>query len=282
MGVNAIRWGREQQAGKASRKAVLMALCDYQQGHALEVYVSVATLVAWTELDRKTVMASLKSLQESGLIIDTGLRKGRTRQIPVFRLALVDSQTREDDAAEVPSFAIEPSQQRNGSESGTVPFARRNGSDFSIEGSHSFRETVPKTGHGKVFNDIEQDWNNSASDARPRSAQKKRGGATKSRHADETVRAKAKEIGVAPAYPGESTEAWKARSNARIDNVREPSKQYAPQVSTPSALLVGAGRRQPSSMSRAAVAYMRDALAATLVRQCASTVEHSAESDLPP
>lgn len=89
MSLDAMRWVKKTTTGKSSAKAVLTWLAD-MCGADLTTYPSIAALAEATELDKKTVQASLQYLIEKGFIQDTGERRGRTRQIPVYRLLGVE------------------------------------------------------------------------------------------------------------------------------------------------------------------------------------------------
>jgi pyocin large subunit-like protein len=89
MSIDAMRWAKKVKTGKSSSKAILTWLAD-MCGADLCAYPSVAALAEATELDRKTVHAGLRHLMETGLIEDTGERRGRTKQIPVYRLTGVE------------------------------------------------------------------------------------------------------------------------------------------------------------------------------------------------
>ena len=70
---------------KPLKKLVLLSLADRaSEDHC--AYPSVARLVEDTEMDRKTVLKIIDELVEDGLIIDTGERKGRTKQVKVYQL----------------------------------------------------------------------------------------------------------------------------------------------------------------------------------------------------
>lgn len=93
----------------SSLKFVLVSLADYANEEG-EAYPSVQTLCNKTCQDRKTVLSNLKKLVERGIIFDTGDRKGRTKQIPVFRLSIgTIKQSQKRDALS------------NSPENGTVP-----------------------------------------------------------------------------------------------------------------------------------------------------------------
>ncbi|MDQ7215611.1 DnaT-like ssDNA-binding domain-containing protein [Enterobacter cloacae] len=89
MSIDAMRWAKKVKTGKSSSKAILTWLAD-MCGADLCAYPSVAALAEATEMDRKTVLAGLQHLQEIGLVVDTGERRGRTKQIPVYKLVGVE------------------------------------------------------------------------------------------------------------------------------------------------------------------------------------------------
>lgn len=89
MSIDAMRWAKKVKTGKSSSKAILTWLAD-MCGADLCAYPSVAALAEATEMDRKTVLAGLHHLQQIGLVVDTGERRGRTKQIPVYRLVGVE------------------------------------------------------------------------------------------------------------------------------------------------------------------------------------------------
>ncbi|MGA6475312.1 DnaT-like ssDNA-binding domain-containing protein [Klebsiella sp. K822] len=89
MSLDAMRWAKKAKTGRSSAKSVLTWMAD-MCGADFTTYPSIAALAEATELDKKTVQASLQHLVEIGLIQDTGERRGRTRQIPVYRLVGVE------------------------------------------------------------------------------------------------------------------------------------------------------------------------------------------------
>lgn len=63
-----MKWAEGIRVGKASHKAVLISLCWSHHDTTGRCNPSVATMASFTELNRKTVLASLKWLEESELI----------------------------------------------------------------------------------------------------------------------------------------------------------------------------------------------------------------------
>ncbi|MDL0069417.1 DnaT-like ssDNA-binding domain-containing protein [Enterobacter chengduensis] len=89
MSLDAMRWAKKAKTGRSSAKSVLTWLAD-MCGADLTTYPSIAALSEATELDKKTVQASLQHLIAMGFIQDTGERRGRTKQIPVYKLIGVE------------------------------------------------------------------------------------------------------------------------------------------------------------------------------------------------
>lgn len=89
MSLDAMRWAKKARTGRSSAKSVLTWLADMCSAD-LTTYPSIAALAEATELDKKTVQASLQYLMALGFIQDTGERRGRTKQIPVYKLIGVE------------------------------------------------------------------------------------------------------------------------------------------------------------------------------------------------
>jgi pyocin large subunit-like protein len=92
MSLDATTWAwkvrQKQKPGgstKPLKRLVLLSLAD-RAGEDHCAYPSVARLVEDTEMDRKTVLKIIDELIQDGLIEDTGERKGRTKQVKVYRL----------------------------------------------------------------------------------------------------------------------------------------------------------------------------------------------------
>jgi hypothetical protein len=100
---DALAWAAKQSPGSSGAKLVLLGLAECaSRGHGL-AFPSIAELVEFSCLDRKSVIANLDKLETQGLITDTGKRVGRTGQIKVYQVNL----------GTVPN--TEPSQIRNSS-----------------------------------------------------------------------------------------------------------------------------------------------------------------------
>lgn len=83
----ALDWALAQDAEKPGPKLVLLILAwhCFNPGDTL-AFPSVGEIAAKASMGRTAVLANLQRLQELGLIHDTGERKGRTRQVVVWRL----------------------------------------------------------------------------------------------------------------------------------------------------------------------------------------------------
>lgn len=76
-------WGKNIKP--ASAKLLLLAMADRaDENH--KCFPSIARLERDTSLNRKTIMATLSKLQEYGVILDTGERKGSTKSVKVYQL----------------------------------------------------------------------------------------------------------------------------------------------------------------------------------------------------
>lgn len=90
MSVAAVKWAIRQTPPKPADKLVLWIVADALNKDG-EAYPSVAAIVAGTGLNRKMVIDSMARLQRVGLILDTGKRIGRTKQVKVWTLAIEES-----------------------------------------------------------------------------------------------------------------------------------------------------------------------------------------------
>lgn len=124
MSVEAISWALEQPMRHSTAKFVLVVLANCAHGESMVAFPSIAYLVTATGQDRKTVLANLRRLMESGLITDTGERRGATKQVIVYQLNKTHC------------APVEQSQKRNGSKNGTVPKTDGNSPVFPRKESH--------------------------------------------------------------------------------------------------------------------------------------------------
>jgi len=85
MSIRAVSWALGSKVDRSSTKFVLVALCNYANEFG-ECYPSAKQLSDDTAQDIKTVESNLKRLRDMGLLIDTGARRGSTKQIIVYRI----------------------------------------------------------------------------------------------------------------------------------------------------------------------------------------------------
>ncbi|MCM1512483.1 MAG: helix-turn-helix domain-containing protein [Oxalobacter formigenes] len=140
MSIQAMTWAYGQRM-KSSVKFVLVTLCNYADAEC-RLWPSVADLVEKTCLDRKTVIAAVGALEAGGFLVDTGERKGKTRQIKVYRI-VPDGGEGEGGKAAL---------KRDAPGGGTVPFSSPKDAAFAVEGFPVSGERRPKTGQG-IFNE---------------------------------------------------------------------------------------------------------------------------------
>ncbi|WP_316857016.1 helix-turn-helix domain-containing protein [Ralstonia flatus] len=195
--MEALTWARKQCVGNSRAKAVFMALADFASEDFC-AFPSIAAVVEYTELDRKTIIKQIEFLIAAGFVVDTAERRGSTRQIPVYRLqsperqkvtigpaaAAEQFQSRNgSDIGTVPNDddfstngtdlgTLKESQERNSSEGGTVPTLTGNSSNFDGKQSQVSQETVPSLGHGTPNNPIEPKGNPQRTGKRSAKAEK--------------------------------------------------------------------------------------------------------------
>ena len=87
MSFAALAWAAKQRPGNLAAKMVLLGLANFADEHGCS-YPSTAALADFGDMDHKTATAALDRLssEDLRLIIDTGQRAGRTKQIKVYRL----------------------------------------------------------------------------------------------------------------------------------------------------------------------------------------------------
>lgn len=137
MSVEAISWALKCQIKQSSTKFVLVAMANCADSDMI-AWPSLAYLAEATSQDRKTVLANMARLKESGYLEDTGERRGSTKQVVVYRL-------------KSPEIGhVEDAQKRNSTENGTVPNFPVKGPVFPAKEARFSHETGPKTGHGTI------------------------------------------------------------------------------------------------------------------------------------
>lgn len=124
---------------KALKRLVLLSLADRaSEDHC--AYPSIARLVEDTEMDRKTVLKIIDELVEDGLIEDTGERKGRTKQVKVYRLLGVNGR---ETLPTMELFTVENDDLKS-TNNGTVPTTEQ--FQHSAERVPTFRGKSPNVG----------------------------------------------------------------------------------------------------------------------------------------
>ena len=113
MSVDATRWAWRAPVKNATQRLILLSLAD-RAGEHHTCYPSNKRLAEDTMLNLKTVQKSVCELIELGLIIDTGERKGNTKQIRVLQLVGVDSR----ECNEPKNGVVKQTQKRNSTEIG--------------------------------------------------------------------------------------------------------------------------------------------------------------------
>lgn len=93
MSHRATDWASRQRLHHATDKLLLWALADAEDGRTGTTYPSTAALCEFTGMGRTAILEGLARLVERKLIEDTGERRGRTRQVKVWRLALDSAKT---------------------------------------------------------------------------------------------------------------------------------------------------------------------------------------------
>lgn len=131
-------WAARQRPGKSSGKLVLLGLASCADANHC-AYPSLQWLCDFSDLDRKTVIAALDRLMEIGLIEDTQERRGRTKQVKVYRLTVLP----ENGASALvsdPSSETMPEPEPFKSKSTVF-----SGKEFRKRNTEPFREPIPPT-----------------------------------------------------------------------------------------------------------------------------------------
>lgn len=90
MSLATLDWAFAREVLSASRKSVLIALAYHANETTLNAYPSIETLCRETELDRKTVIASLDQLVADDWVLETGKRVGKTGRVKVYHFHRVE------------------------------------------------------------------------------------------------------------------------------------------------------------------------------------------------
>lgn len=165
LSVEAISWAFQQPVPHASAKFVLVAMANHADAD-MRCWPSSAHLCSQTAQDRKTVQANLQRLREWGYIVDTGERRGATKQVPVYLLRQPENEpvkglknTPEVGGNTTGNGPIEDAQKRAASTDETGPNFPPNRPVFPRKQAQISPETGPKTGHGTIRNHQEPSGN---------------------------------------------------------------------------------------------------------------------------
>jgi hypothetical protein len=85
MSIEAMSWVLKLDISRSSEKFIMVCMANYADERGV-CFPSIATLARDTSQDRKTIIANLKRLSETGLLRDTGHRVGPTKSVPVYQL----------------------------------------------------------------------------------------------------------------------------------------------------------------------------------------------------
>lgn len=165
MSVEAISWAFQQPIQHSSAKFVLVAMANHA-GQDMLCWPSAAHLASQTSQDRKTVQANLLRLREWGYLVDTGERRGTTKQVIVYQLKTPENgpvttprTTPEVADNTTENGPVEHPQNRNTSTDERGPFFPPNRPVFPHKEAQFSPETGPKTGHGTIRNHQEPSRN---------------------------------------------------------------------------------------------------------------------------
>lgn len=157
-------WAAKQKTGSSSAKLVLLGLASCADANHC-AFPSVAWLSEFGDLDRKTVISALQRLEEGmfPLIEDTGERKGRTKQVKVYRLASATAENAWRDPTSETVPKTERSQKRNGSGSSGKASQKRDTEPFSepnppFSSKDEKTPTDRKRGSKKKGTRLPDDW----------------------------------------------------------------------------------------------------------------------------
>lgn len=126
---------------KSTTKFVLVALADYAN-EVGEAYPTIETITGKTSLNRKTIISALKELSLLGFIADTGMVRGKTGQVKVWKLQL-KSEKQRVPKTEPLNKADELPQKPNSTKNGTVPFLPDNDTENGTLKESQKRDTEP-------------------------------------------------------------------------------------------------------------------------------------------
>lgn len=114
MSFDALAWAARASGLRPAEKLVLLGLAECADRHTYEAHPSIAALVEFGGLNRKTVIAALDTLGTKGLIAETGECVGKTKQVKVYRLSLETvPKTEPSPKRNSSTFSVKQSQKRD-------------------------------------------------------------------------------------------------------------------------------------------------------------------------
>ena len=149
MSVDAVSWAYKQKI-KSSVKFVLVTLCDFANDEG-KLWPSVATICERTCQDRKTVMSAIEELVNQGCLVDTGERKGGTKQVKVYMICQKDLSKNSTKNGTVKEY-----QKRNSTKNGTVPNFPIKSTKFPYKEYQISHERVPNLVHGTIIEPLDE------------------------------------------------------------------------------------------------------------------------------
>lgn len=112
MSFDALSWAAKQRPGNLAAKMVLLALANFAN-EAGEAYPSTAAIAEFGDMNHKTATVALDRLEAAGLITDSGMRRGQSGQIKVYRLNLKSlPKTEASQKRKPPVFSAKDPQKR--------------------------------------------------------------------------------------------------------------------------------------------------------------------------
>ena len=127
MSIYALNLAFKADIANSSTKFVFVALADYAN-EEMEIYPTIESIIWKTSLNKKTILLAIEKLINCGVLVDTGQKKGKTKQTKVYKI----------DIERVPILE---------------QYQKRNSSNFSNKESQK-RDSlrVPKTVHRTINN----------------------------------------------------------------------------------------------------------------------------------
>jgi len=114
MSFDALAWAAKAKGIRPAEKLVLLGLAECASREGGLAFPSIAALIDFSGLNRKTVIGALSTLVERGLIAETGDTVGKTSQIKVYRLIMERVPKKEPlDSPENGTLSAKESQKRD-------------------------------------------------------------------------------------------------------------------------------------------------------------------------